>query len=226
MDTLRIKIDKISASDPFDQQLSIRGLIYQMTQMNSNLYEYAYYLTFKRACKEYADIFKDAYDMPIDEQCFFLGTGDQLVLNCCSSYDKILSLQRELMRRFFIDEIDNLQDKVAEVQSRRYAPYRLLYKRSKSCKRLKMQYERTLLDYIEYLYKFACVFTASNYRIPLVLKRQFFKEEEASLRLLNSDNDTVALLIEAIIGLRADLEALRQLNVNKKKTRYHGNHKI
>ena len=48
MKTLETKIDKISASDPFDFQLSIRGLIYQLMEMHSNIYEYAYYFTFKR----------------------------------------------------------------------------------------------------------------------------------------------------------------------------------
>jgi len=80
-----------------------------------------------------------------------------------------------------------------------------------------MYYERSLQEYIEYLYKFACIITASNYRIPLVLKRQFLEEEAVSLRLLNSDDDTVALLMELIISLRVNLATLRDLNANKKK---------
>jgi len=219
MKTLETKIDKISASDPFDFQLSIRGLIYQLMEMHSNIYEYAYYFTFKRTRKEYAREFNDAFEMPITEQSFFLDTGDRVVIHCCNVETKLLDLQEELTRRFLIDLMDNCQDQVAEVQSKRFAPYRMLYKKSKSYKKLKIYYEKTLVQYIEYLYKMGCVFTASTYRVPLVLKRQFLKHESLSLRLLNCDDDTVALLMDYIVSLRVELETFGQLNINKKNTK-------
>jgi len=217
MKTLTVIKNKILASDQFDLRVCISGLIYQLMGMSSNAYEFAYYLTFKRSLKEYAMEFNDAFDKIITDPSFFLETGDRIVINCCSVDSKILKCKRELMQRFLIDEMDNCQDKIAIAESKRYAPYRMLYKRSKSYKKLIMYYERSLQEYIEYLYKFACIITASNYRIPLVLKRQFLKEEAVSLRLLNSDDDTVALLMELIISLRVNLATLRDLNANKKK---------
>lgn len=222
MRILEKKIDKISVSDQFDAQLSIRGLIFQLAEMGNDMYEYSYYLTFKKTYKEDARVFNDAHEMPIEEQSFFLKTGDPFVINCCSVENKILDLKDELMRRFQIDEMDNTEDEVAEVQSERHVLYLLFYKRSKSYKRLKIQYERALLEYISYFYKFACVFTASNYRIPLIFKKQFLKDEAISLKLLNSDDDTVALLMEYIISLRVDLDAWRNLNINDKKNKTYG----
>jgi citrate synthase len=224
MKNLEIKIDKITVYDQFDFQLSIRGLVFQLLKMNEDIYEYAYYLTFKKTCKADAKKFDDAWEMPVTQPNFFMETGDPFVINCCSVQKKIQNLTGELMRKFEIDEFELNKDKVAKVQSARHAPYMMIYKRSKSYKRLKTQYERTLLEYIYYFYKLACVFTASKYRIPLVLKRQFLKEEAVSLWLLNSDDDTVALLMKYIVSLRIDLAGVRELNSKKSKTKHYGYH--
>lgn len=217
MESIKALPSKITANDPFNLSLTIRGLVFQLIPMSSNVYEYAYYFTFKRSRKSYAHEFNDAWKMPIDKQRFFLDTGDLVVINCCSVENKILDLKIELMRRFAINEKENYQDEVAHAQAKRFEPYRMMYKNSKSYKKLKMYYERTILEYIEYLYKIACVLTASSYRIPLILKKQFLLEDNLSLRLLNSDDDTVVLLMNVMTSLRIDLANLRSLDAKKKK---------
>jgi hypothetical protein len=224
MKYLEKKIEKISANDQFDLQLSIRGLIFQLVKMSEDIYEYAYYLTFKKTCKADAELFNNAWEMPVTHPHFFMETGDHLVINCCSVQKKIQDLIDELMRRFQIDDIKVREDEIAIIQSERHAPHMMIYKRSKSYKRLKLEYERTLLEYIYYFYKIACVCTASKYRIPLVLKRQFLKEEAVSLWLLNSDDDTVALLMEYIVSFRIDLAGVRELTSKKTKAKHYGYH--
>ena len=206
-----VLLKKVSAKDQFDLKLFISGLVRQMTELNSNIYEFAYYFTFKRARKAFSREYYDPYDMFIEEMQFFKDTNDLVVINTCSVREKIIAFKVELMKRYLIDEMENSIDPTAIEQSQRFAPYRMVFKKSKSYKKLKVYYERSILEYIEYLYKAACVLTASNYRIPLVLKKQFLKEEALSLRLLDTDNDIVVLLQEFITGLRKDLAELRSI---------------
>jgi hypothetical protein len=212
---------KITAGDPFDYQLFLRGVANQILQMNSNVYEFAYYFTFKRTRKDYANEFNDPYDMPIDQEQFFLETGDPVVINCCEVTKKICLVKREILKLLCIEEFDNDNDPIADLQSARYAPYRLTFKRSKNYKKLKMAYERALVAYLEYAYTVACAITASKYRIPQILKKQYLLDDTLSLRLLNSDNPVVDLLIDMIIGLRVDLAALRAIGVKKPKNCTH-----
>lgn len=217
----KVIIKKISAKDPFELRLFINGLIRQMVNMNSNIYEFAYFFTFKRSRRAYSLEYNDPYDMYIHEMHFFIDTKDPVVINTCAVRERIIAFKVALMRKYLVDEIENLTDATAIAQSKRFAPYRMLYKKSKSYKKLKVYYERSILDYIEYLYKVACVLTASNYRIPLVLKKQFQAGEELSLRLLDTDNDVIVLLIELITGLRKDLADLRSIPEVKKKNEHH-----
>jgi len=217
METIKIQPVKIYANDPFDLNLCVRGVIIQLVEMTSNIYEFAYYFTFKRSRKDYAAEFNNPFTMPITDMEFFLDTGDAVVLSCCSVDDTLLALMVELTQRFGIDQEDNLEDPVAQAQSRRFAPLRQVSKKSKSYKRLKINYERSVVDYIAYLYQIAAVITASRYRIPLVLKKQFLLPETVSLRLLNDDDLTVALLKDTIIRLRQNLADFRELAGGKKK---------
>ena len=50
---------KNSRNDPFDLNLCIRGLGSLVTSLHSDIYEYAYHLTFKRSMKMYASEFYD-----------------------------------------------------------------------------------------------------------------------------------------------------------------------
>jgi hypothetical protein len=204
-------LSKISANDSFDDSLFIRGVVHQLLHMYSNVYEFRYYFTFKKTRKRFSKEYHNPYKMSIFEEQFYLDTGDLVVRNCCSVLRKISVLKGQLMTSFAIDEMENMRDKVAEIQAKRYAPYRLIFKKSKSYKKLKVYYERSLLEYINYLYKVASVITCSNYRIPKVFGKQFLLENAVSLRLLNIDNDVVAAIKEVIEGLRKDLADLRSL---------------
>lgn len=202
---------KISRNDPYDLDLFIRGLGVLLTQMHSDLYEYIYYLTFKRSMKAYAKDFNDPWEQAIEHLDFFEKIEDPFVQNCLSAQQRLIDCKVELTLRFGIDEVEDLEDPLMSVQALRYRPYMLVFKRSKSYKKLKLYYERSLSEFIESLYLYACALTAESYKIPLVLKKRLNLPDEESFRLLNQDDHTVELLTELIKGLKKDLSDLRLL---------------
>jgi hypothetical protein len=62
---------KVSRNDPFDINLSIRGLVVILTFMRAGLYEYTYYLTFKRSMKSHSKEFTNAWEEEIEHLDFF-----------------------------------------------------------------------------------------------------------------------------------------------------------
>lgn len=202
---------KISRNDPFDLNLCVRGLGVMITAMHSDLYEYTYHMTFKKAMKAYAKDFANPWEQPIEQGSFFEGIEDPFVQNCFKAENRLINSKLELALRYGIDEVEDLENEALIFQSYRYRPYQLIFKRSKSYKKLKLYYERTLIEMIEAFYSYACVFTAQSYKIPRVLKKQFSLSEEESLRLLNHDDTNVEFLCTLIEGLRSDLAGLRIL---------------
>lgn len=205
----------ISRNDPFDLNLCIRGLGTLVTYMHSDIYEYTYFLTFKKSMKLYAKDFNNPWEQPIEHDDFFREIDDPFVENCLKTLEKLIDFKLELALRFGIEEIEDLQDDVIIVQAGRFKPFMLVYKRSKSYKKLKLYYERTLSGFIDSLYLYACALTARSYKIPLVLKRQFNLPGQEGIRLLNHDDDNVELLATLITGLKADLNNLRTLLLKK-----------
>jgi|GEM_PF-1585839 len=206
---------KVSRNDPFDLHLSIRGLGVMITYMHSDLYEYMYYLTFKRAMKSHSNEFSNPWLQPIEHHDFFEKTGDPFVNNLYSTTGKLIDAKHELTLRWGIDEEEDLRDDGIVAQAQRYHPYLLLFKKSKSYKKLTAYYERALTELISCLYSYACACTAKSYKIPLVLKKQFDLPVPESLRLLNHDDAHVALLKDLIIDLYTDLNELRLLRDKK-----------
>lgn len=202
---------KISRNDPFDLNLCIRGLGTLLTYMHSDIYEYTYFLTFKKSMKLYARDFNDPWEQPINHDDFFEGIDDPFVQNCRETMGRLIECKFEVSLRFGIDEEDDLRDEDIIAQAQRFSPYLMVYKRSKSYKKLKLYYERTLSEVIESLYLYACALTAKSYKIPLVLKRQFNLPEQESLKLLNHDDNNVELLATLITELKKDLDGLRLL---------------
>lgn len=192
---------KVSRNDPFDLNLSVRGLTILMTYMYSDIYEYMYHLTFKRTMKLYAKEFSDPWERSIDHEEFFQTTEDLFVQNALRVQSKLIDAKLELLKRFGIDEFVELENEETLAEAGRFPTFFLLSKRSKSYKRLKLFYERTLSEHIFTLYLYGCALTATTYKVPLVLKRQFQLQDPASLRLLNQDDDTVELLIVLIRDL-------------------------
>ncbi|CAM3959095.1 hypothetical protein SAMN06265348_104226 [Pedobacter westerhofensis] len=213
---------KVSRNDPFDLNLSVRGLGVSITYMHSDLYEYMYYLTFKRSMKSHSREFRNPWEQSIDHLDFFGQTDDPFVQNMYSATGKLIEAKYELCIRWGIDEEEDLINEDILVQSQRYQPYLLMFKRSKSYKKLLAYYERALTDFISCLYLYACAYTAQSFKIPQVLKKQFDLPEPEQLRLLNQDDNTVALLKDLISGLNQDLAALKILMDKKYKRRATG----
>lgn len=200
---------KPSNKDPFDYHTTIRALGVTLTYMHSDLYEYMYYLTFKRSMKSYAKEFNDAWEQSIDHDEFFQGTTDLIVKSCHQAQGRIIECKQELILRFGINEVDDMHDRELLAETHRFRSFHLLFKRSKSYKKLSNFYERTLAGFIECLFIHACAITAENYRIPLILKRQFKQPAEEWFRLLNHDDATVELLQALTLSLYQDLCGLR-----------------
>jgi hypothetical protein len=177
--------------------------------MHTDLYEYMYYLTFKRSMKAYAKEFNDAWENSIDHDEFFEGTNDRIVQNCYQAHGKLIDCKQELILRFGLHEAEDLESRQIITEAQRYHPFQLLFKRSKSYKKLSLYYERTLEGFIECLFIYACSLTAERYKIPLVLKRQFKGPVEEWFKLLNHDDPTVELLQTLILDLHQELSALR-----------------
>ena len=222
MESLNNLATKVRATDQFEILLLMRGVARQLADINGNLYEFRYYFTFKRTRKAFSLAYNDPYEMPIDNEDFYFDTGDQVVRNCNSSLGKTEQLQNDICTMFAINIHNFHKDEDALRESKRYAPYRLQYKKSKSYKKLMFFYDRALVEYIDYLFKIACAITALNYKIPLVLKKQFLLEESVSLHLLDTDNTVVAMIKETIIGLRADLKNFREVSIDNKILRLPG----
>lgn len=200
---------KISNKDAFDYSMTIRGLGVILTYMHTDLYEYMYYLTFKRSMKSYAKEFHDAWEQSIDHDEFFDDTTDRIVRNCHHAQGKIIECKQQLIVRFGINEIEDLESREVITEAQRFHPFQLVFKRSKSYKKLSLYYERTLTGFVECLFLYACSLTAELYKIPLVLKRQFKQPAEDWFRLLNNDDQTVELLQELIRDLHQDLSDLQ-----------------
>lgn len=213
---------KVSRNDPLDLKLSVRGLGVSITYMHSDLYEYMYYLTFKRSMKSHSREFSNPWEQSIDHLDFFEHTEDPFVQNIYSATGKLIDAKQELCIRWGIDEEEDLGDPVIAAQAQRYKPYLLLFKRSKSYKKLTGYYERALSEFITCLYMHACAYTAGSFKIPQVLKKQFDLPVPDSLRLLNHDDHTVALLAELISGLDKDLVELKILRDKKYKKKVPG----
>ena len=200
---------KISNKDIFDYRLTIQALGVILTYMHTDLYEYMYYLTFKRSMKSYAKEFNDAWENSIDHDEFFEGINDRIVQNCFETHGKIIDCKQELILRFGLNEAEDLESRQIITEAQRYHPFQLLFKRSKSYKKLSLYYERTLEGFIECLFIYACSLTAEKYKIPLVLKRQFKGPVEDWFKLLNHDDPTVELLQSLILDLHRELGTLR-----------------
>jgi hypothetical protein len=215
---------KISRNDTFDLNLCIRGLGNLITHMHSDFYTYIYYLTFKRTLKSHFKDFNDPWEQEIEDIEFFKDIDDPFVQSCLEARSKLVEFKIDLMLRFGIDEEEDINDEVVMNQENRFKPYFLISKRSKSYKKLKMYYERTLSESIRSLYLYACAVTADSYKIPLILKRQLHHIEEDPLRLLNHDDNNVELLMQLILGLQKDLEifqGLAAITSKVKRDRYY-----
>jgi hypothetical protein len=201
----------ISRNDPFDLNLCIRGLGNLITLIHSHVYSYMYYLTFKRALKSHSQEFNDPWESGIDDLQFFENVDDSFVKCCMKAQVKLIDFKIELMLRFGINEHEDVIDEVIITQQDRYKPYFLFHMRAKTYKALKKYYERTLSESINSIYLYACAITANSYKIPLLLKKQLDHPVQDPLRLLNHDDNNVALLTQLITGLRRDLEVFKGL---------------
>jgi hypothetical protein len=204
---------KISVHDQFDYRKSIKGFHIQLALMQTEIYVYYYTFAVKRQLKVY---FKDYFNLInelVPEEKAFMDTGDPFVIHGVNVRKQMNGFMDILALRFGLDIDENITDLELVAESRRFKPYYLWYKKSKSYKKLRFYYEKTLLSHIHYLFKIACVYTASSYRIPAVLAKDFNLPDSISFDLLDQDNHTVRLIIDLIKVLMVYYNELRTLNL-------------
>lgn len=206
---------KPSRNDLFDFNLCMRGLGNLVTHMHSEIYEYVYYFTFKKSLKSYQRDFSDPWEQHLEDDEFFRATDDPVVICCLDTMQRLVDYKLKLNLIFQIDEMNDLRDEMIITESTRFQPYLLTYKHSKSYRKLKGYYERTLSGFINSLLLYACALTAQSNKIPLVLKRQLKLPGATSLRLLNQDDVHVEMLKELTTALMRDLETFSILSLPK-----------
>ncbi|MBB2149038.1 hypothetical protein [Pedobacter gandavensis] len=203
---------KTSRNDPFDLDICIRGLSMMMGTVHSDFYEFVYYLTFKKAFKEYYSEFNNPWEFPIGDGTFFDDVDDPFVQNCLHAFTIIGKAKFELDGWFGIEAFEDHdpdEDTMFFFEGMRFKPYQMHFKRNKSYKKLKLGYERSLAEFIHSLFLYACALTAQSNKIPLVLKKQFKLSNDDAFRLLNQDDDQVVLLIGLMKRLKKMLNELR-----------------
>jgi hypothetical protein len=202
---------KIYVTDPFNYTQSLRGFNLRLAIMQSDIYNYGCTWAFRKEYKAFADEFEDRWQELDTDPNFFLLTENPWVIHTVNVRHTMLKLGYGLVQRFGLDWGIDQYDSEITAQSNRYAPFELVYVYSKSTKKLKLYYERTVIGHINYLYTIACMFSAGKYRIPRVLKHNFKIDDPASLRLLNHDDDLISLISEVIVELMGHLQDLNKL---------------
>jgi hypothetical protein len=206
---------KIYVTDPFNYKLSLEGFNLRLAFMQSEIYDYTCTWTFRKEYKAFANDFEDRWDELVDDFEFFLRTEDPWVMHAVKVRKTMLQFADRLEEDYGLDWSIVEYDPEILAQSKRYAPFELVYMYTKSYKKLKLYYERTLISHINYLYTIACMFSAGKYRIPRVLKHNFKIDDPASLRLLNHDDELISLIsevIELLMGHLQDLNKLKTLS--------------
>lgn len=202
---------KIYATDPFNYRLSLQGFNVRLFFMQSDLYHYAWTWAFRKEYKAFAADFDDRLQEMAGDFDFLLRTENPWVMHAVEVRKTMLQFTNLVRQNYGLDWLIDQTDPLISAQSKRYAPFQLMYTSRKSTKKLKLYYERTLISHINYLYTIACMFSAGKYRIPLVLKHHFQIDDAASLRLLNHDDDTVSLISNLITKMMGHLQELNQL---------------
>ncbi|WP_316839982.1 hypothetical protein [Pedobacter gandavensis] len=200
---------KTSTNDPFDLDTCIRGLSMLLASVHSDLYEFVYYFTFKKTFKEYYSEFNSPWEHPVEDGTFFEDVEDPYVKSCLKSFTLVGNTKMELIAWFGINENRDAQSAKYVFEGMRFKPYQTIFKRGQSYKKLRLCYERSLAELIHSLFLYACALTAESNKIPLLLKRQFKLNNDEAFRLLNRDDDQVALLIELMKELKKILNELR-----------------
>jgi hypothetical protein len=206
---------KISVNDPFDLRQSVRGFNVQLSLMQSDIYFFYFTFALKRELKLYKADYWELFNALVYDIKIFADTSNAFVINGLRIREEICAVNKVVSLRFGLELEDEIKNPVIVAESRRYRPYCLWHKKSKSYVRLRIYYERTLLSHLHYLYKMACVYTASKYRIPPILARQFNLPDSISFHLLDQENDTVMLIINLIEKIIVHYREVRAYNLAK-----------
>jgi hypothetical protein len=203
------------STDEFELQQCIDALGRFLIDTHSTLYDFSYYLTFKKSLKSLACEFKDPNENHIFDIEFFEDIDDPIVRHSMRMWNLIVDYLTLFLKRYGLDDVQLLEDDNAEVQAKRYAPLGIRRKSRSSYKREAVNYRFYGEQLSNSFYYYACALSVQSYRIPFAMRVQVEYSNSGSFRLLNIENYEVASLIGLIDNLQEKQLELEKLMIKK-----------
>lgn len=198
-----IPMKRLNLYDSFDTENGIRE---NLNEMQWNFYEFCYYLTFKKALKEYGKDFFDAEIQEIKDPFFFKDIDDQNVRHISETMLIVSDL-----RIFFTHlrwEMDLTEDFVNRHRKLRPAH---IHKKRKSYSKLLYYYEQQLEGTIRMIYFYASVMSFETFDLPLQMRILPDLDKEGWHWYLNEQNEDVKESILTIVKLNDQLTSFKKL---------------
>jgi len=201
----------------FNNEECIIELGYTLVVMYSILHDFAYYITFKRALKNYATDYSDSEEQPIEDFEFFADVNDPVVQHCYETHHIVTSLFLDLNRSAMLKEEDIDYESFDDHQFTFLPSFRFGFKR-KSYGLMLFHYERYFESCISALFNFACAFTLHSYKVPFTLKAKVSYTSADCLWFLDDQQPVVQMLSEAIRKLQSSAGMLYTATEGKKRS--------
>ncbi|RZJ90344.1 MAG: hypothetical protein EOO20_08390 [Chryseobacterium sp.] len=202
--------------DPFDYELCIGGLVAAVINLHSHHYEFCYYLSFKRAMREYTSEFTHPWNFPVPDGDFFDDVDDPIVQHSSKAGTILIEFNNTLMLRHGLHDGEVLEDEAYEKEVTRFLPAFNYSLHKKAYSRLLFMYERFFEESINTLYYYACTLSMRTYDFPTKMRLEVDYIHPETLRYLNIDDPDVALLVDLITELQGECKVLYTLTKGKK----------
>ncbi|RZK39179.1 MAG: hypothetical protein EOO90_19760 [Pedobacter sp.] len=196
-------------SDLYDYATTKAHLALNVINAYSLLFDYCYYITFKRTLKEYKEEFSDPYEQPIWDLDFFTDVDDAYVQQLSKISGILVEYSADFLFRNGMDD-EKVQNLFDEEQALRYAPANRHYIYKKGYRQLLIDTHQYIESVIETLYLYACAITMESYQLPKYMRCKVVYTLDESLRFLNLENYEVNTLTELILILDNEKEKLKR----------------
>ncbi|EDM38901.1 hypothetical protein PBAL39_22550 [Pedobacter sp. BAL39] len=206
-----------SENDAFEFDLLIRGLVIVLTSMWSDVYDYNYYLAFKKSKKSYPKEFHNSIYQPIEHLVFLGGVDDPFVQNGYQTFSRISRFKHAFNFRHLIYERTDLNDRDICTESGRFSACKLIRMDSKSYKQMRVSYQGVLVDFISTLYKYASALTVQSNKIPRGFANQFRNGGNGKYKRLDTNIIEVSLLLDLILSIESNLAEFITLNKPRRR---------
>lgn len=197
---------KANKNDVFDKAVCIEALATVLIELYSCLWDFTYFFTFKKELKCYEADFRDPHLQPVDDLDFFKNINDPVVKHGVIISSVLIDFSEAFNLRHGLDAQALVgYENVSYEEVERYLPKRPLSMVNKSYARLFFYFERYLEESINCLYYYCCALSLESYQLTPAMKKQLNQINEHSFRVVNTEDNEVALLANlAFILSKAD----------------------